>query len=127
MIRLILPYALTALVGGVGVWWVMDLRADNVAQAATIDAQADTIATLEANAALIEQRARADRAAQEFAWFQASRLAERNRDLQAQLATFKDGTDCDPTDPACAIDFIDRILRGAGNGDGIPGRADDDP
>lgn len=28
ILRAILPYALTALVGGAGVWWVMDLRAD---------------------------------------------------------------------------------------------------
>ena len=91
------------LMGGTAVWWVMDMRADNAALERELAAVQRELAVSEG----IAEQARLARDV-------ARAAADRNRrvadDLSAALDAYRTG-DCDATDPACAIGFINDRLR----------------
>lgn len=100
-----LPYLAVAL----AVWWVVDLRADNAA--------------LRVQAALDRAEIEAERAAHQQLTFAlaaereaAVRHAETMERLNIELETYRNGT-CDPNDPACAVDYINRLLAADGESD----------
>ena len=91
------------LMGGTAVWWVMDMRADNAAlerslAAAQRELAVEVYVSEQAKTARDVARATAERH---------KRVAE---DLAAALDAYRTG-DCDATDPACAIGFINERLR----------------
>ena len=91
------------LLGGMAVWWVMDMRADNAALERSL-------AAAQRELAVSENIAEQARTARDVARATAERHKKVADDLSAALDAYRTG-DCDATDPACAIGFINERLR----------------
>jgi len=98
---------LALLVVAGSVWAVMDLRARNAGLRAAIADQRMAIESLEAARDLL-------RISIEISDRNAARQAEAAASLKLQLEAYQNGN-CDPSDPACAVDYINGILRGREN------------
>lgn len=94
---------LAALAAAGSVWAVMDLRARNADLRAQIADQRMAIDSLEAARDQL-------RISIEISDQNAARQAARAAALKLQLEAYQNG-DCDPSDPACAVEFINRVLR----------------
>lgn len=94
--------AFTAALGGF--WYVAALKVDRDALRAENAALAGSVAALETTLD-------AERHGQKLAWAAAVQNAADAQAAHASLAAFLKGETCDPTDPVCSVDFINRILR----------------
>lgn len=103
IVRALLPYALTALVGGAGVWWVMDLRADLTEAREAHRAALRELSTMQAVA---EQSAMA----RDVARAEADRLRTRAAEYDQIREFILRGDDNAPLPPILR-DVLDRLLR----------------
>ncbi|MEO0379483.1 MAG: hypothetical protein AAF252_04385 [Pseudomonadota bacterium] len=105
--------AIGALVVALGLGGLLALKQGRVAslQAENASLQAEN-ASLTRSVVVLENTKAQALSAERLAWQEIIRRAEANRSLKLQLAAYLEG-DCDATDPACAVDYINSILRAA--------------